>query len=186
VGKTLREISEIRGIDPVTTLIELIREIQEYMARTGEEEEDVAILVATSMEEADIEHLMNWPHTNLCTDGELVASHPRGFGSYPRFLGRYVRERKIMDLATAVHKSSGLAAAHMGITDRGEIRPGMMADLVLFDPRTVLDHATPEAPEALSVGIERVWVNGEIVFEEGRTTGRRPGTVIRGLEPGSG
>jgi N-acyl-D-amino-acid deacylase len=90
-----------------------------------------------------------------------------------------------MDLATAVHKSSGLAAAHMGIPDRGEIRVGMMADLVLFDPRTVLDRATPEQPEVLSVGIERVWVNGEVVYEDGHTTGRRPGSVIRALEPGS-
>jgi N-acyl-D-amino-acid deacylase len=84
-----------------------------------------------------------------------------------------------MDLATAVHKSSGLAAAHMGFQDRGVIRPSMKADLVLFDPDTVLDQATPESPEALSVGIERVWVNGEIVFENGKTTGRHPGEVIR-------
>jgi N-acyl-D-aspartate/D-glutamate deacylase len=66
----------------------------------------------------------------------------------------------------------------MGIVDRGVIRPSMKADLVLFDPSTVLDRATPEAPEALSTGIERVWVNGEIVFENGRTTGRHPGQVI--------
>ncbi|MFV1979414.1 MAG: amidohydrolase family protein, partial [Myxococcota bacterium] len=108
-----------------------------------------------------------------------VLDQARGFGSYPRFLGRYVRERQIMDLAAAVYKSSGLAAAHLGIADRGVIRPSMKADLVLFDPDTVLDRATPESPEALSVGIERVWVNGEIVFENGKTTGRHPGEVIR-------
>ncbi|HXV37862.1 MAG TPA: amidohydrolase family protein, partial [Myxococcota bacterium] len=122
--------------------------------------------------------LMRWPHTNLCTDGSLVASHPRGFGAYPRFFGRYVRERMLMDLPTAVHKASGLAAAHMGFADRGAIRPGMKADLVLFDPETVLDRATPEQPEALSVGIERVWVNGQVVFQGGMTTGARPGQVI--------
>jgi N-acyl-D-amino-acid deacylase len=122
---------------------------------------------------------MNWPHTNLCTDGDLVASHPRGFGSYPRFLGRYVREREIMDLPTAVHKSSGLAATHLGIRDRGVIRPGLKADLVLFDPNRVLDHATPKAPQVVSVGIEKVWINGTIVFEDGGTTGRRPGQIIR-------
>ena len=177
VGKTLREISEMRGSDPVTTLMELIRESQAYERETGEEE--VESLIATSMQESDIEELMNWPHTNLCTDGDLVASHPRGFGSYPRFLGRYARERGIMDLATAVHKSSGLAAEHMGIPDRGLIRAGMKADLVLFDPATVIDHATPGAPQTLSEGIERVWVNGEIVYEEGRASGRLPGQVIR-------
>jgi N-acyl-D-amino-acid deacylase len=176
-GKTLREISELRGTDPAATLMDLIRETQAYEKKTGET--DVESVIATSMIEADIERLMNWPHTNFCTDGDLVPSHPRGFGSYPRFLGRYVREREIMDLATAVHKSSGLAATHMGFHDRGVIRPGMKADLVLFDPNRVLDHATPASPEMLSVGIERVWVNGEIVFENGKTTGRQPGQVIR-------
>ena len=177
VGRTVREVAEMRGADPATTLIELIRESQAFQKQTGREE--VETVIATSMEEADIERLMRWPHTNLCTDGSLAGSHPRGFGSYPRFLGRYVRERRIMDLATAVHKASGLAAAHMGIRDRGAIGPGMMADLVLFDPSTVLDRATPQAPHALSVGIETVWVNGEIVYENGRTTGRLPGRVIR-------
>jgi len=175
-GKTLREISNMRGTDPATTLMDLIREAQVY--QEANRENDSESVIATSMDEADIEVLMNWPHTNLCTDGSLVPSHPRGFGSYPRFLGRYVRERGVMNLATAVHKSSGLAASNMGIVDRGVIRPSMKADLVLFDPSTVLDRATPEAPEALSVGIERAWVNGEIVFENGRTTGRHPGQVV--------
>jgi N-acyl-D-amino-acid deacylase len=177
VGKTLLEISRMRNSDPVTTLMELTQESQAYEERTGEK--DTETIIATSMTEADIEQLMTWPHTNLCTDGEPLDSHPRRLGAYPRFLGRYVRERGIMDLATAVHKSSGLAAKHVGIVDRGVIRPSMRADLVLFDPDTVLDHATPEAPEALSVGVERVWVNGEIVFENGKTTGRHPGQIIR-------
>jgi N-acyl-D-amino-acid deacylase len=177
VGKTLREISDLRGTDPATTLMDLIREALAYEKRTGET--DVESVIATSMGEADIERLMNWPHTNLGTDGSLVASHPRGFGSYPRFLGRYVRERKIMDLATAVHKSSGLAAMHMGFRDRGAILPGVKADLVLFDPANVIDQATPASPEALSVGIERVWVNGEVVFENGKVTGKHPGQIIR-------
>ena len=89
-----------------------------------------------------------------------------------------MREREIMDLATAVHKSSGLAATHMGFHDRGAIRPSMKADLVLFDPDSVLDRATSDSPQELSIGIERVWVNGEIVFEDGKTTGRHPGQVI--------
>ncbi len=176
-GKTIREISQLRGTDPATTLMDLIREAQAYEKRTGET--DVESVVATSMSEADIERLMLWPHTNLCTDGSLVASHPRGFGSYPRLLGRYVRERKIMDLATAVYKSSGLAARHMGFPDRGEIRPAMKADLVLLDPDTVIDRATPASPEELSLGIERVWVNGETVFEDAKPTGKLPGQVIR-------
>jgi N-acyl-D-amino-acid deacylase len=179
-GRTLQEVAEMRGVDAPTALIELIRESEAYKKKTGEE--DVESVIVTSMQESDIERLMRWPHTNLGTDGELDGPHPRGFGSYPRFLGRYVRERGIMDLATAVHKSSGLAAAHMGIRDRGVIRPGMLADLVLFDAERVLDRATPEAPHALSVGIHRVWVNGESVYEDGRTTGRLPGRVIRRAE----
>jgi N-acyl-D-amino-acid deacylase len=177
VGRTLREVAALRGSDPATTLIELIRESQAYQARTGRD--DVESVVATSMRQSDVEALLRWPHTNLCTDGSLAGSHPRGFGSYPRVLGRYVRERGIVDLATAVHKASALAAAHVGIRDRGTIAPGMPADLVLFDPDRVLDRATPAEPHAVSVGIETVFVNGEIVYERGRTTGRRPGRVIR-------
>ena len=92
-GRTLREIADSRGTDPATALMDLVRESRAYEARTGRS--DVESVVATSMDEADVERLMRWPHTNLCTDGSLVASHPRGFGSYPRLLGRYVRERQI-------------------------------------------------------------------------------------------
>jgi N-acyl-D-aspartate/D-glutamate deacylase len=176
-GRTLLELSELRDRDPVTTLMELAQEIQAYEKRTGEKGSDT--IIATAMTEADIENLMNWPHTNLGSDGGPLDSHPRKLGAYPRFLGRYVRERNVMDLATAVHKSSGLAAAHMGIVDRGIIRPSMKADLVLFDPDTVLDRATPESPEELSIGIDQVWVNGEVVFENGKTTGLHPGQIIR-------
>src|SRR5262249_26891374 len=83
-GRTLREVAELRGSDPATTLIELIREAQALKRATGEDE--VEEVIATSMEEPDIERLLRWPHTNLCTDGSLTGSHPRGFGSYPRVL----------------------------------------------------------------------------------------------------
>ncbi len=94
-------------------------------------------------------------------------------------LGRYVRERNVLTLAEAVHKMSGLPAEQMGFTDRGLIRPGMKADLLLFDAETVIDRSTQQAPREVSTGIERVWVNGEVVYEEGKTTGRFPGDVIR-------
>jgi N-acyl-D-amino-acid deacylase len=96
-------------------------------------------------------------------------------------LGRYVREQKLMPLETAIHKMTGLTAAHMGFTDRGLIRQGAVADLVLFNPDTVIDHATPLAPTELSEGITSVWVSGELVFTDGATTENRPGTVIRRL-----
>jgi N-acyl-D-amino-acid deacylase len=129
----------------------------------------------------DIDTLMSWAQTNICTDGGLADRHPRGIGSFPRVLGHYVREKKLMPLETAVHKMTGLTAAHMGFTDRGLIRQGAIADLVLFDPDTVIDRATPENPSALSEGITSVWVAGELVYENGATTDARPGKVIRRL-----
>jgi N-acyl-D-amino-acid deacylase len=182
-GKTLAEIAELRGSDPVTTLIDLIRDAEAFREETGEEE--VESVIATGMDEADVERLLAWPHTNIGTDGSLDGSHPRGFGAFPRVLGRYVRERQIMRLEDAIRKMTSLSAAHVGISDRGLVRPGMLADLVLFDPATVGDRATPEDPQAGSVGIERVWVNGEVVYREGGTTGRYPGKVIRREAPAS-
>ena len=137
------------------------------------------MIIGTSMNEADIRTLMAWEHTNICSDGGLRDLHPRGAGSFPRVLGRYAREQGLFPLETAVHKMTGLAAAHMGFTDRGVIAPGMAADLVLFNPDTVIDNATPENPSALSTGIHSVWVNGELVFADGEATDARPGRIIR-------
>jgi N-acyl-D-amino-acid deacylase len=122
---------------------------------------------------------MRWPHTNLSTDGSPTGPHPRGYGAFPRFLGVYVRERNVMPLEEAVRRMTSLAAAHVGIRDRGRIAPGMFADLVLFDPATVIDRATPQQPHVPSVGISRVWVNGQEVFANGATTAARPGRPIR-------
>ena len=176
VGKTVAEISALRGTDSVTTLIDLIRDSEAMRKATGHSTESV---IGTSMVEPDVERIMKWPHTNLSTDGSLDGPHPRGFGAFPRFLGRYVRERKVMSLEEAVHRMTSLAAEHMGIKDRGRITPGMFADLMLFDPATVMDRATPQQPHLTSVGIARVWVNGTEVFSDGRTTGAKPGRVIR-------
>ena len=175
-GKTVAEISKLRGTDSVTTLIELIRESEAMRQRTGHSTQSV---IGTSMVESDVERIMRWPHTNLSTDGSPTGPHPRGFGAFPRYLGVYVRERKILSLEEAVRRMTSLAAAHMGIRDRGRIAPGMYADLVLFDPATVKDRATPQEPHLTSVGISRVWVNGTEVFADGKTTGARPGMTIR-------
>jgi N-acyl-D-amino-acid deacylase len=131
------------------------------------------------MVEPDLERLLAWSWANLCTDGELAGRHPRGFGSFPRVLGRYVRERQVLPLAEAVRKMTSLAAANVGLARRGQIRPGWYADLVLFDPATVADRATPTDPQALSEGIRRTWVNGVIVYESGHPTAARPGQVLR-------
>jgi N-acyl-D-amino-acid deacylase len=175
-GLTLAEIAPKLGMDSVSALIELVRRAE---AMRAEGVDDVENVIGTSMTEPDIERLLQWPEMSLSTDGELDGTHPRGFGSYPRLLGRYVRERGVLSLPDAVRRATGLAADHMGIGSRGRIQPGQMADLVLFDPATVIDRATTDDPHALSVGIVTVWVNGEVVFTEGRTTGHHPGMVLR-------
>lgn len=172
VGKKLTEIAQLRQTDPVTAMMQLTAESKAYG-------DSADTMIGTSMIDDDIYKLWAWPHTNLCTDGYLADLHPRGTGSFPRVLGRYVREQKLMNLEEAVHKMSGLAARHMGISNRGLIRTGMAADLVLFDPDTVIDHATPTNPMARNSGISTVWVNGTVVFDAGVTSGHYPGQVIR-------
>ncbi len=176
VGQTLSAVAAARGEDPVDTFSTLLRTSQAMTAETGE---GADMIIAASMVESDIISLLQWPHTNVCTDGMLVDLHPRGRGSFPRVLGRYVREMGALSLEEAVHKMSGLSAAHMGIKDRGLIAPGMAADLVLFDPDTVLDNATTANPAAANSGISKVWVNGQSVYENGTTTGNLPGIIIR-------
>lgn len=182
VGKTLSEVALLRKTDPVTAFMELIALSEAVQAETGQ---GADMIIATSMQEQDIHSLLAWPHTNVCTDGSLLDQHPRGAGSFPRVLGRYVREQNVLSLEEAIHKMTGLSARHMGFEDRGLIRPGMVADLVLFDPDTVLDQATPDSPAKLSVGISKTWVNGQVVYENGTETGRFPGRFIARQDTGS-
>jgi len=118
----------------------------------------------------------------LATSGPLRAGvpHPRNFGTFPRVLGKYVREEHVIPLEQAVHKMSGLTASQLHFTDRGVITPGFAADLVIFDPATVADRATFTDPFQYPVGIDTVIVNGRVVLDNGRHTGERPGAVIRG------
>jgi N-acyl-D-aspartate/D-glutamate deacylase len=106
--------------------------------------------------------------------------HPRGYGSYPKILGRYVREQHLLTLEDAVRKMSSGPAARLSLLDRGLIREGMFADLVLFDPATVIDKATFEKPHQISVGITDVWVNGVQVVHNSAPTGAKPGVAVRG------
>jgi len=175
VGKTLTEVAAALGTDPATAFMSLIAESETLRQETGESAD---MIIGTSMIEEDIRVLLAWPHSNICTDGSLNDLHPRGSGSFPRVLGRYVREQGLMSLEQAIHKMTGLTAQHMGLEDRGIIKPGAAADFVLFDPDTIIDNATPQNPSALSSGIDSVWVNGRIVFQNGQETGRRPGKFI--------
>ena len=171
VGKTVAQIATVRGTDPATVLMQLIAESQIPNAQE--------MVIGTSMRADYVAKLVAWPHSNICSDGMLSDLHPRGSGSFPRVLRQYVREQHLLTIEQAVYRMTGAAAAHMGISDRGVIRPGAHADLVLFDPAIVSDRATIETPSAQSVGISSVWVNGEIVFAKGQSTGARPGRAIR-------
>ena len=125
----------------------------------------------------DIRAFFAWPWTMVSSDGGIEYRHPRGAGSFPRVLGRFVRERKWLTLEEAIRKMTSLPASRLGLEDRGTIAAGRVADLVLFDPRTVIDNATFTEPFRLSSGIERVWVSGELVWD-GKPTGARPGRVL--------
>jgi N-acyl-D-amino-acid deacylase len=175
VSKTLSQVAGMRGSDPATAFMELIAASEAMSEQTGRPADRI---IGTSMRADDVAALIAWPHSNICTDGYLDDLHPRGAGSFPRVLGRHVREQGLLTLEEAVHKMSGLAAEHMGFSDRGVIRPGAAADLVLFDPDTVIDNATPQDPKALSSGIVRVWVNGVEVYANGQETGARPGRFV--------
>jgi N-acyl-D-amino-acid deacylase len=177
VGRTLADIARTTGEAPAGILMRLAVQ-SDSMERVSAGEQYIGI-IGTSMAEKDIEVLLRWPHANVCSDGASGGGHPRGYGAFPRVLGRYVRERKVLPLEEAVRKMTSLAAAHMGLAERGTIAPGMPADLVLFDPRTVRDRATPEHPTLPAAGIVRVWTNGVEVYRDGRSTGARPGLVLR-------
>jgi N-acyl-D-amino-acid deacylase len=175
VGRTLQEIAEERGEDPVTTYLAMVDMVY---GPDAPEDADEGI-VARSMVEEDIARLLRWEHANVCTDGELDGPHPRGYGSFTRVLRRYVREDKTIALEDAVHRMTQLAAQHVGIEQRGVIEPGAWADLVLFDPATVTDHADFDTPNEPSTGIAGVWVNGVRVWHGDHGGTAYPGRVLR-------
>jgi dihydroorotase/N-acyl-D-amino-acid deacylase len=113
-------------------------------------------------------------------DSAKIATHPRAYGTYPRILGRFVREWKWLTLEDAIRKMSGATADRLSIRDRGYLREGMRADVMIFDPNTIIDRATYERPHQLSVGVIHVFVNGVPVVSDGRVTGAKPGRIVRG------
>ena len=135
--------------------------------------------MVTSMAEDDLRYFIADPHVMYCTDGELQGKHPRGAGSFPRILGKYVREEKLLPLELAIHKMTLKPASRLGLTDRGEIAPGKIADLVLFDPATVIDGATVQDPLAPPKGIKAVMVGGQWVVNDNVVTAARPGKALR-------
>jgi len=166
--KTLAAVAASKGQDPADVLMDIVRRGN-------------ADILGTSMSEADVAAFLRDPLVMVASDGGIQIAHPRGAGTYPRVLGRYARERREVTLATAIKKMTGMPARRLGLADRGLLREGMKADVVVFDPRTVVDRSTATDPQARPAGIEHVFVNGVAVVEAGRPTGARPGRVLRSL-----
>ena len=176
-GKRMDEVAKMMGRDPVDALSDLL------VSEGGSAE-----AIYFSMGEADVEWAMKQPWVGIGSDGSAVnpemtfvgKPHPRFYGTFPRVLGVYVREKNVLTLPDAVRKMTSLPAAITGLSDRGLLRPGMAADITLFDPQTVKDKATFENPLQYPVGIPYVIVNGVVVIDQDQHTGAKPGRVLRG------
>lgn len=140
-----------------------------------------------SMSEENVKKQLKLPWVSIGTDAggvdpaaQSTPLHPRGYGSYPRILGRYVREEKVLTLEDAIRKMSWAVASRLGIRDRGVLKEGCYADVVVFNPETIIDRATFTEPHQLSEGVRDVWVNGQRVLQNGQHTGKTPGCFVRG------
>jgi dihydroorotase/N-acyl-D-amino-acid deacylase len=176
-GKRMDDIVRLMGKDPVDALCDLL------VSEGGEAE-----AIFFNMSDQDVELAMKQPWVGIGSDGRAVSPemtfegrpHPRFYGTFPRVLGVYVREKHVLSLPDAVRKMTSLPAAITGLTDRGLLKPGMAADITLFDPETVLDKATFENPAQYPVGIPYVIVNGVVVIDQGQHTGATRGGVLCG------
>jgi len=177
-GKTLAEVARMRGTDPVETIMDLVLEDR---SRVG--------TVYFMMSEENITKQIKRPWVSLGSDGASMApegvflkssTHPRAYGNFARLLGKYVRDERAITLADAVHRLSGLPASNLELDRRGFLRPGMFADVVVFDPRTIADRATFEEPHRYAIGVRHVLVNGVPVLADGEHTGALPGRALWG------
>jgi N-acyl-D-amino-acid deacylase len=178
-GKTIEQIAALWKMTPVDAYMKMIRATLPTSDNEEGKEEGV---IGESMTEQDVKWFIANPRIMFSTDGELEGSHPRGAGAFPRVLGRYVREQKVLPLEEAIRKMTSLPAAQLGLSDRGRIAKGMKADLVLFDPQTVIDRSTIEQPLAPPDGIIAVMVNGQWAVNDGQPTSARSGRVLRRVQ----
>lgn len=177
-GKTLAEVAEMRGTSPEDTMIDLVIEDD---SRVG--------TVYFLMSDENIERKIARPWMAFGSDAGARApegvflessTHPRAYGNFARLLGKYVREEHVVSLAEAIRRLTSYPADNLGLRDRGRIAPGHFADIVVFDPATIEDHATFAEPQQLATGVEHVFVNGVQVLADGQHTGATPGRVVRG------
>ncbi len=175
-GKRLPEIARALGEDWPDALMDLT--VAEHNGLSQ------VIFMAS---DSNVDMQVRQPWMKFGTDAEgfdpdsaRISTHPRAYGTYPRILGRFVRDEHVLTLEDAVRKMSGAVAERLGLRDRGELRERMCADVMIFDPATISDRATYEHPHRLSVGVRYVLVNGVPVVDEGRVTGAKPGVAVRG------
>ncbi|MCC6788364.1 MAG: amidohydrolase family protein, partial [Hyphomonadaceae bacterium] len=177
-GQTLAQVAAARHASPEDTIIDLVIEDNSRV--------DTAYVL---MSEENLERNLRWPYTMLGSDAGSMAPegaflqfnpHPRAYGNVARFLGRYVRERHVMPLEEAIRRLTSLPAQSIAIRERGLLQAGYYADIVVFDPATISDHATFAEPHAYSTGVRDVFVNGVQVLRDGEHTGATPGQVVRG------
>ena len=177
-GRTLASVAAARGVSPEDAAIDLVIEDG---SRVG--------VAYTLMSEDNVRRQTALPWVSFGSDAEAMAPegvfllsnpHPRAYGNFARLLARYVREERALTLEDAVHRLSGLPAHNLSLTDRGLLKDGYYADVVVFDPKTIQDHATFEQPHQYSTGVSEVLVNGQIALKAGVPTGAKPGRFVRG------
>ena len=177
-GKTLAEVSKLRGKSPEETAMDLVIEDG---TRVG--------VVYFLMTEDNLRQQLRKPWVmidsgaaSMAPEGPFLKSnpHPRAYGTFARLLARYVRDEKVLTLADAVRRLTSLPAETLHLDRRGALRPGCFADVVVFDPAKVQDHATFDQPHQYSTGVRDVFVNGQAVLRDGEHTGAKPGRVVRG------
>jgi N-acyl-D-amino-acid deacylase len=164
-GRTLEEAAKSKGITPTELLIQIIRD--------GD-----GGVIGKTMIEPDIRVFYSQPWVMVSSDGGIGMKHPRGAGTYPKVLGRFVREWHWLTLPDAIRRMTSLPAWRLKLADRGMVREGYVADLVLFNPATVIDNSTFKEPQKLSTGIEKVYVSGALVWDHDHATGAKPGKVL--------
>jgi N-acyl-D-amino-acid deacylase len=177
-GKTLAEVAKLRGQDPVEAIMDLVLEDR---SRIG--------TIYFLMSEENIKKEIQQPWVSFGSDAASIApegvflkssAHPRAYGNFARLLGKYVREEQVISLTEAIRRLTSLPATNLGLDHRGFLKPGMFADVVVFDPNTIADRATYENPHQLAVGVNDVFVNGVQVLKDGEHTGAKPGKALYG------
>jgi N-acyl-D-amino-acid deacylase len=177
IGKSIAKIAELQNRSTAQTLLQLIEEADSFKKKNPAYPFGIEAIAAKAMTEEDVATLITWPHANICSDGR-AGGHPRGFGAFTKVLRQYVRERSFLSLEEAIYKMTYLSAVNTGIKNRGLIKEGYYADLVLFDPNTVTDQSTLDRPTELSNGIAMVFINGIITYQHKKSTAARPGVFI--------